>query len=88
MKVTIRRLMVAVAIESCLIRAALALAASRGIPRVPGEIFGIWFALHLMCVLPAVIWALRSRSFDRLAGNADGETWSDVQKIGRQDKFN
>jgi hypothetical protein len=67
MNFTVKRLMWAVAIEACLIRAALTMAASRGIPRVFGEIFGIWFTLNWMCVLPAVIWALRSRSFDRLA---------------------
>jgi hypothetical protein len=62
MRFTVKRLMLLVAFEAVVMRAALATADSRGIPRLFGEIFGIWLTFNLMCVVPGFIVYLRSRS--------------------------
>jgi hypothetical protein len=61
MRMTLGRLMFVVACEAVLARASIALAIYRGLPMMFREIFGIWFTLNLMSVMPCVIWSLRSR---------------------------
>ena len=62
MRIRLKHLMIVVAIEAVLVRAALAIATYRDLPLVFGKHLGLWLTLHLMGVLPGLILWLRSQA--------------------------
>lgn len=62
MRFTVGRLLFLVAAEAGLARLALWTHRCDSL----GEFIGSWWALNLFCLLPSIIWYLRSRSLDQV----------------------